>query len=212
MPRVIRLACWMYRICCGQGCFNGSTRFACSPLLPAGRQGWGAEFKRMEKQERSSGSGQNGDEEITMRQKILCGILEVVCLLLCLGLASANAQDMAQQVNGFTLEGFDETGERAWEVNGDTANIDGNTITISNVDANAYGEQDVNLKAKQGEINKESGDVHLQQDVVITTADGSQLKTDSLRWEKETNEVSTTDPAQIIDKGMTATGIGLKAN
>jgi len=48
--------------------------------------------------------------------------------------------------------------------------------------------------------------------VVITTADGSQLKTDSLHWEKATNEVTTPDPAQIIDKGMTATGIGLKAN
>jgi len=147
-----------------------------------------------------------------MRQKISCGMLEVACLLLSFGLVSASAQDMAQQVNGFTLEGFDETGERAWEVNGDTANIVGNTITISNVDANAYGEQDVNLKAKQGEIDKESGDVHLQQDVVITTADGSQLKTDSLHWEKATNEVTTPDPAQIIDKGMTATGIGLKAN
>jgi len=124
----------------------------------------------------------------------------------------AISAEVTQQVDGFMLEGFNEEGDRTWEVKGDTADIFGETIKISNVDANAYGQQEVNLTAKQGELDKKSGNIHLQEDVVITTKDGSQLKTDSLDWQKTENIISTQDPAEIIDKTMKATGIGLTAH
>lgn len=125
---------------------------------------------------------------------------------------SGFSQEITQQVDGFTLEGFTEEGEPAWEVKGRTADVFGDKITISNVDANAFGEQEVNLKAKQGEVDKTSGNVKLRQDVVVTTKEGDQLKTDSLDWEKARNRVTTEDPAEISSKSIVAKGIGLTAH
>ncbi len=135
-----------------------------------------------------------------------------VALFVALGHQTGFSQSVTQQVDGFTLEGFNAQGDRAWDVNGDQADILGNTIKISNVDANTYGDNEVNIKARRGEVDKDSGNVRLQEDVVVTTKDGSQLKTDSLEWEKETNTVSTPDAAQITDRTMRAAGTGLKAN
>jgi LPS export ABC transporter protein LptC len=128
------------------------------------------------------------------------------------GLQLGFSQEVTQQVDGFTLQGFNAQGDPSWKVNGDTADILGDTIKISNVDANTYGDNEVNIKARHGEVNKVSGNVRLQQDVVVTTSEGSQLKTDSLQWEKEKNTVSTPDRAVITDKAMKADGIGLTAN
>ena len=128
------------------------------------------------------------------------------------GLRPAQSQDIAQQVNGFELEGFNEEGERFWEVKGEKADIFGDTIKITNVDANTFGEQEVNLKAKQGEVDKKSGNVKLREDVVVMTEAGDRLETDSLNWEKQNNVVSTADFAKITGKNIKATGIGLTAH
>lgn len=122
-----------------------------------------------------------------------------------------HAQEVSQRVDGFSLEGFNENGDRAWDVSGDNADLQGDTITISNVDANAYGQQEVNLKARRGQVDKKSGNVYLQEDVVITTADGRQLKTDSLDWAKHESVVRTEDEAEIIQETIQAKGVGLTA-
>ncbi len=124
----------------------------------------------------------------------------------------ACAQDAAQQVDGFMLEGFSKTGERSWDVNGTTADIQEDVILISDVDANTYGNSTVNIKAKTGEYDKTSGNVRLKDDVVVTTDGGSQLKTDTLDWDKESNMVVTDKRAVITEDGMVAEGTGLKAS
>jgi len=124
----------------------------------------------------------------------------------------ACAQDAAQQIDGFMLEGFSKTGERSWDVNGTTADIQEDVILISDVDANAYGNSKVNIKAKTGEYDKASGNVRLKEDVVVTTTDGGQLTTDTLNWDKENNMVVTDKDAVITDDGMVAKGTGLKAS
>ncbi len=122
------------------------------------------------------------------------------------------AQDSTQQIDGFSLEGFSKTGERSWNVNGVTADVQDDVIVISDVDANAYGDRTVNITAKTGEYNKMSGNVHLQDDVVVTTDDGGQLKTDELDWNKQTNMIETETHAVITDEGIIAKGKGLKAS
>lgn len=148
----------------------------------------------------------------TIRIFGLSFIIFVSCVL-CRVPCAVFAQDMMQTVNGFVLEGYTKEGDRAWEVKGKTADVLGNTIKIENVDANKYGgDQDVNLKAKHGELDKTSGDVHLRDDVVVTTASGDTLQTNSLDWEKKKNIVHTADEAEITHKTMKAKGKGFKAS
>ncbi len=121
-------------------------------------------------------------------------------------------QGVQQTVDGFNLEGFSGEGEPAWNVRGSTADVLGDTIKIRDVDANAYGEQDVNITADHGEYDKTSGNVRLNTNVVVTTQEGGQLKTDELNWDKTNNVVTSDKEAVITDKGMVATGSGLIAH
>lgn len=138
-------------------------------------------------------------------------IVMVGLLVLGFPLFAFAQENAGQKMEGFNLEGFGENGQKAWDVKGTTADILGQKIEISDVDANHYGEKKVNLKAQKGTVDKASGDVVLEKDVVITADDGSQLKTDFLNWEKEKNTVSTDALVTLSDDKMTATGTGLKA-
>jgi LPS export ABC transporter protein LptC/lipopolysaccharide transport protein LptA len=129
-----------------------------------------------------------------------------------LGAAPVFAQEGAQKFQGFNLQGFTAGGEKAWDVKGDTANINGNTIELTNVDGNRYGDQVMNLTAQKGIVDKVSGDIHLEKDVVITSERGSQLKTDTLDWHKEKDLVTTNDRVVLTDENMKATGTGLTAS
>lgn len=122
------------------------------------------------------------------------------------------AQQGNQKFDGFNLEGFTEGGQRAWVVNGATADIQGDQIKITDVDASRFGEQEVNLKAQKGTIDKTKGDILLEKDVVITAKTGEKLETESLNWEKGQDRVSTEDPVVITSDRMKATGVGLEAN
>jgi len=113
--------------------------------------------------------------------------------------------------DGFNLQGYTKSGEKAWEVNSDTAQLNGTEIDLENVDADIYGTEDVNLTSETGVYDKGKGTMHLEGDVVITREDGSQLLTDSLDWSREEDLVTTADDVFITDEGYTVTGTGLEA-
>lgn len=138
----------------------------------------------------------------------------VLFITACLITLPAFAQQGAQQFEKFKLQGYTDAGAKSWDVIGDTAQVDGDNVNISNVNANHYGEQQVNLTAETGQLNKKNGNVHLENNVVITAKEGGQLKTDYLDWDKEKDIVKTDAPVIITDpaQGMTATGTGLKAH
>ena len=119
--------------------------------------------------------------------------------------------DAVQQFEGFNLQGYTDEGEKSWDVVGDTADIVGDMIEVTNVDANQYGEQEMNLKARKGIIDKVTGDIQLEGNVVITSIAGGKLTTDSLTWQKEQDLVSTEDPVEITNKAFKAEGMGLRA-
>jgi len=110
------------------------------------------------------------------------------------------------------LAGYGENGAKEWDVKGDTADILGNTIQLTNIVANAYGEEDMNITARTGTLDKASGNMHLEQDVIITSETGGQLITDSLDWQKDKDLVTTNDDVLISKEGMTATGTGAVAH
>ncbi len=113
-----------------------------------------------------------------------------------------------QQFQGFDLAGYGESGQKKWDIKGDSADIQGNTVGLTNINANSYGQEKVNLTAKNGTLDKASGNMHLENDVVVTSETGAQLMTDSLDWHKEKDLVTTDDSVFLSKEGMTATGTG----
>jgi lipopolysaccharide transport protein LptA len=79
------------------------------------------------------------------------------------------------------------------------------------VDADSYGEQNVNVTAKTGRVDQVSGKMHLEEDVVVTSEDGKKLLTDSLDWNREKDLVTTEDDVVITDERMMASGKGMEA-
>lgn len=126
--------------------------------------------------------------------------------------ATLYAAEGAQQFEGFNLAGYKEGGQKAWDVKGDTADVVGTTISLTNIVANLYEDPPINLTAKTGTVDQTNGLIHLEKDVVITSETGSQLKTDSLDWEREKDLVKTNDQVVITDEKATATGTGVVAH
>lgn len=116
-----------------------------------------------------------------------------------------------QEFEGFNLNGYTDGGAKSWDINGDKANISDEKVKITNVNANTYGQENVNLKSRNGMIDKASGNVLLENDVVITSDRGAQMTTDSLNWKRSENTVSTDDSVEFKDDAMTITGKGMVA-
>lgn len=125
--------------------------------------------------------------------------------------AQDNPKAFDQQFEGFNLKGYTDSGEDAWEVRGDTADVKGSQVIISNVDADSYGEEKVNVTASSGTIDQASGNMELKDDVVITSERGTQLLTDTLLWDKQGDMVSTEDDVLITDERVTVSGRGMKS-
>lgn len=123
-----------------------------------------------------------------------------------------HAEDAPQQFQGFDLAGYGEGGKKTWDVKGDHADIIGDIVKLTNIVANAYGEEQTNLTAKFGTLDKATGKMHLEQDVVITTDTGATLTTDSLDWEREKDVVTTPDKVVINKENMMVTGTGAVAH
>lgn len=133
-------------------------------------------------------------------------------LMLASSVRPGMADDLAptQQLEGFNLNGYTNSGKKSWEINGDKADINDQTIKVTNVNANLYDpKQNANLKSKSGVINKENGDVHLQDDVIVTADSGTTMTTDSLDWSRNKDLVKTDDKVTIEDDKGTVTGHGL---
>lgn len=138
--------------------------------------------------------------------------LTLLFFLLFFFCAAAHSQDADQQFSEFNLSGHSKTGEKTWEVRGETADVLEDSVRLKNIDADLYGQERVNLKAQTGNLNKASGDMHLEKDVVATTASGSRLTTDSLDWNRTSNLITTPDDVKIEQANIIATGTGAEAN
>ncbi|MBF0511429.1 MAG: LPS export ABC transporter periplasmic protein LptC [Candidatus Omnitrophica bacterium] len=118
-----------------------------------------------------------------------------------------------QQLQGFNLNGYGKDGEKTWDVNGTKADISDTNIKITNVDASFYGKEQANLTADHGTIDKANGNVHLQDNVVVTSVErGTKMTTDTLDYNRNKDLVSTKDPVKIVDEKGIMTGQGMVAH
>ncbi len=141
-------------------------------------------------------------------------IFVFVFFLFCL---SAEAEEAVNQVSDqqfldFNLAGFGQGGKKTWQIQGQSADIFGDVVKLNNINADLFGQEEkMNLTAKKGSLNKQTGNMHLEQDVVATTDSGAKLTTDSLDWQRDKNFVTTKDPIKIEKESMTARGRGAEA-
>ncbi|MBF0532320.1 MAG: LPS export ABC transporter periplasmic protein LptC [Candidatus Omnitrophica bacterium] len=143
-------------------------------------------------------------------QKIIVGFL--ILFFSAASFAAEQPLQPEQKFQGFNLQGYKEDGEKSWDVNGDTADVRGSKVKLSNVDANAYGDQKMNVKAQTGTLDQANGNMRLEKDVTVTSDQGTQLTTDSLDWNRTADIVTTDADVMITDKRMTATGKGMQAH
>lgn len=120
------------------------------------------------------------------------------------------SQETAQQMMDFSLAGYTQKGKKSWEVKGNSADIFSNIVRLTTVTANVYGEEEnINLVADKGSYDKATGKMHLEDNVVITTQSGGKLTTDSLDWDRSSQEVTTNDIVNIEKQNMLAIAKGL---
>jgi len=159
-------------------------------------------------------------EDATRRAMKLCAVCCVLCALAGCSVPpkpSAQAdtdvrEGVEQQASAFTLAGY-RTGERKkWEVQGETADIMAEFIAMTKLVGTAYGEQATGtITADAGTVDRERQNVHLEDHVVATTSDGAILKTDSLDWNAQEEQVTTTAPVWIARHNLETTARGATA-
>ena len=124
-------------------------------------------------------------------------------------LAVKDTQESDQQIGDFSLSGFGDKGKKSWDLAGKSADIFSQVVKLKKVVGNNYAQNDtINLTADNGDFNKKSGVVHLEDNVVITTASGSKLTTDSLDWDRKQQMVSTLDKVNLARADMNLSGQG----
>lgn len=112
------------------------------------------------------------------------------------------AGDSDQQINDFSLSGYGDKGKKTWDIAGKSADIFNDIIKLKDITGNLYGNENIKLTADRGDFNKTKGNMHLEQDVVITTSSGAKLTTDSLDWDRKNDIVATKDKVNIVRDNM----------
>ena len=124
-------------------------------------------------------------------------------------LAVKDTKESDQQIGDFSLSGFGDKGKKSWDLAGKSADIFSEVVKLKKVVGNNYAQNDtINLTADNGDFNKKSGLVHLQDNVIITTSSGSKLTTDTLDWDRKQQIVSTLDKVNLARADMNLSGQG----
>lgn len=125
--------------------------------------------------------------------------------------AVKDTKESAQQVGDFTLSGSGDKGKKTWDLAGKSADIYNDVVKLKKVVGNNYADNDsINLTADNGNFNKSSGVVRLEDNVVITTSSGAKLTTDSLDWDRKQQIVSTLDKINLARSDMNLSGQGAR--
>jgi LPS export ABC transporter protein LptC len=116
-----------------------------------------------------------------------------------------------QQMSDFSLSGFGDKGKKSWDIAGKSADIGTEIIKLNDIVSNFYGDQEtVKLTADNGNFNRLEGNIHLQDDVVVTTSSGARMTTDVLDWDRKRQIVQTSSAVRVQKNNIDITGLGAK--
>ena len=140
-------------------------------------------------------------------------IIISILLILNLSLYCFAAENPEQEVGNFSLVQYKEGGDKKWTLNGKSAQVEENNVKIDEVSAVAFGEDTaIKLKAKDGNFEKEEQVMHLENNVVVKSTDGTTLTTDSLKWDAQTKNVFTDSAVRIKKSDFEVSGTGAVCN
>ncbi len=82
--------------------------------------------------------------------------------------------------------------------------------TLNDLTVTFYGEggRVITLKGNKGSM-KQKKEIKVWGDVVITSSDGYRAATDSLRYDRDEQRITTEDPVKLEGKGVEVKGVGL---
>ncbi|MBI3398218.1 MAG: LPS export ABC transporter periplasmic protein LptC, partial [Deltaproteobacteria bacterium] len=107
-------------------------------------------------------------------------------------------------------------GRKEWELEADSAQYfkDDNLIVFENVKVVFYSKDGIyyTLKGRQGRLRNDTKDIDVAGDVVATSEDGYQLKTDTLKYTAAVRQITTKDRVVFTGHNMRIEGIGLLAD
>lgn len=127
-------------------------------------------------------------------------------------LSEAISTELEQTISGFNLSGFAEQGKKAWEIESRSADIFSDRIILNDFTGTIYDEEKIVITAQKGSFNRIENQVHLEEDVVITTESGARLSTDYLDWDQESSQVVTEAAVNIKKDNIVTSAVGIKGN
>ena len=112
----------------------------------------------------------------------------------------------------FDLAGYSKDGTKTWDVEGRSADIFASVVYLNDVVANVYSETEtMALTADRGSLDKETGYVHLEDNVVAVGSSGGTLISDSLDWDQRNQLISTEDIVTIDKETLNSVSKGARA-
>ena len=121
--------------------------------------------------------------------------------------------DEEQKILSFDMTGYTDDGRKKWDIQGESADIVSDIAILNNIKANAYSEnRTVMLQANSGKYNKKDNSVRLEDNVIVTTSDGINLRAEWLEWDSETGNIKTDSFVEVTKDDLYASGRGALAS
>lgn len=120
-----------------------------------------------------------------------------------------SAEKPSHKVYSFAFTKYTPDGAKEIEIEGDSANIFTQNVLLMNVVAKAYAEETpVTITADEGNYDKAANEVHLKQNVVATTEDGTRLLTEQLDINPTKRVLKTDSQAEVTKDNINIEGKG----
>ena len=127
--------------------------------------------------------------------------------------AGTKKDDTVHKVFSFQFAKYTPEGRKEIEIEGDSADILADTVQLMNVMAKAYAEEvPVTVTAEKGNYDKTKNKIHIEQNVVATTEDGTRLMTEELDMHPGEHVIENEVNTQVKKDNINVEGLGAKAD
>lgn len=144
-----------------------------------------------------------------MRPKNFGIAVFLILVFASLCLAEEKKGTVQQEVKDFSFVQYKEGGDQKWKLNGRSADVLDNKVNIEYLSALSFDKGAIlKLKAMEGNFDKGENIIHLDNNVIAASTDGTRLTTEHLIWDAETRNVFTDSIVNIKRPNMDITGTG----